>query len=340
MRFRLFFFKRKGIHAIIIYMKKVICPKCGKIFDIDEEHDLVDGENVVCPDCKTLVNLYQTTMKIEQQYRLSSSNAYRDLYKLRNYKGALENYEICLKLKDNDLSAIAGMIMSQIYGSNVDEPNFKIAIEYLEKYDILLNPENSFIYLNLVRDLIYACDQFLVMCKQNLCVNDVFISKEYFDMYLNGINEINELDKYFESSIPLLDEEEYKSFREENKNFDENNRVMKEGIEKRFNKTYDVNGVGEITLKDGKIVSTTEKKYEIIVPEVVEMLLYPINKKLTKLKAYMIGVAVVLSALIVVFIVSYFVTKNVTFLYLVAIPVVLSIIGYFSFMHFYKKSIN
>lgn len=318
-------------------MKKVICPKCGNIFDVDEEHDLVDGENVVCPNCKTVVNLYQGSTKVDYQYRLSSNNAYRDLYKLRDYKRAFDNYELCLKLKDNDLNAIAGMIMSTVYGSSMDEPNFKVAIEYLDKYDIILNPENSFIYLNLIRDLVYSCDQFLIMSTKNLCVNDVFISKEYFDMYVKGINEINDLMKYFDASIPLLDEGELKNFKEENQNFEGNIKIMHDGIEKRFNKTYDVNGVGEVTLNDGKIKSTKKKELNISVPEVVEMLLYPINKKLNKLKLYIVLTAVILVAIIVGLIIGYFVTKNSVLLYLLAVPVLLSVGGYFLFMHIYNK---
>lgn len=320
-------------------MKKVICPKCGNIFTVDEEHDLVDAENVVCPECKTAFNLYAASTKIDQQYKLSNSNGYRDLYKLRDYKHAYEDYAICLKLKDNDLSAIAGMIMAKVYGATMDKPNFNVPIELLEKYDIVLNPENSFIYLNLIRDLVYSCEQFLLMSKDNLMVNDVFISKDYFEMYINGVTEIKTLVKYFYDSLSLLDEEELKNFKEENKDFDGNLKIMHDGVETRLNKSYDVNGVGLIELKDGKEIKTTKKEYTLVVPEQVEMLLYPVNKKINKLKVYVIGTFSIMFIMIVGLLIAFAITKNFLYLYLLAIPVVLSIAAYYFFMYLYKKDV-
>ena len=319
-------------------MKKVICPKCGNIFNIDEDHDLVNSENVVCPNCQTPFNLYAATTKINQQYKLASSNAYRDLYKLRDYRHSYEDYALCLKLKDNDLSAIAGMIMSKVYGATMDCPNFDVPIELLEKYDVVLNPENSFIYLNLIRDLIYSCEQFLLMSEKNLMVDDVFVSENYFKMYLSGVNEIKTLVQYFYDSLPLLDEEELKNFKEENKDFDGNLKIMHDGVENRLNKSYNINGVGIVELKDGITTMKTTKEFSVIVPEQVEMLLYPVNKRINKLKTYVILTFSIMFLIIVGLLVGYAITKNLLYIYLEIIPVLLSIGGYYFFMYLYKKN--
>lgn len=318
-------------------MKKIMCPKCEEVFEVDENRDILPNGCVKCKKCHELIYLADGENKLQNEFKRATSAAYKDLYYKQAYEQAAGEYEYALTLKENDLGALVGSMLAKIYASKLNEREFLNIIETIDKHDIVLDAENTFIYLSFVRDAIYSFEQFLKMCSQNLTNNDVFYNKEYFSYYKDGIIEINKVMKYFKDSLSLLDEEEYKSFINENTLFNKDFETMENGINHRLNNNYKVYGYGLVHLSAGKEELINDDKYNITIPSDIDLSLLPVNKKAVKIRKMMILYFVVLTILILTFLIIFFVSKNNLFVYLCAIPVVLALGGYFMFTYLIKK---
>ena len=319
-------------------MKKVMCPKCEEVFYIDENRDLLPSGCVYCKKCREPFLPSDGEKKLEIEFKNATNAAYKDMYSKQAYEQASGEYEYALTLKENDLGAIVGSIISKIYASKLNDRAFLNIVDTLEAHDIVLNAENTFVYLSFVRDTIYAFEQFLKMSFLNLAKDEIFYNHEYFEYYKDGIKEINEVLKYFKDSLTLVDEEEYKNFVKENALFLKDFETMENGIHNRLNRNYKVNEIGVIHLKDGVEEVLTSEKYEIETPSEVDLNLLPVNYKAIKIRKLMIAYFVFLSVLIATFIALYFVTKHQVFIYLSAIPILLALGGYFLFTYLIKKS--
>lgn len=319
-------------------MKRVVCPKCGNIFDVNEKKDLVQGNCCHCKECNEVFFIENGMKKLQQDLKYFNGAGYKDLYQRQNYERAFDEYEHCLKLRDNDLGAIAGMAISKIYGSTIDELKFLYIIELLESHEIVLDPENTFIYLSFVRDAIYSFDYFLNVTSLKIQVDGVFLAKEYFDYYLNGVKDIKKVMEYLISSLPLCDETEYKTFLDENKKFNEYVEIMQNGLKNRLNKQYDIKDLGLVTIKDGEIVETTKKDYDIVEPKAIEFTFLAGQEKAKKIRNGMIIYYSILTVAIIGLLIGYFVTKITVLAILEVIPVLLAVAGYFLFNFIFKKS--
>ena len=94
-------------------------------------------------------------------------------------------------------------------GNNVQESIFKFVIDEIEQYDIVLNVENSNLYLHFVKDILTYIEIYYDEVNSRLLKNNVFINKKYLEDYLEENKEIIELMNYFSDSFPLVDEEEF-----------------------------------------------------------------------------------------------------------------------------------
>lgn len=319
-------------------MKKVMCPKCGEIFEVDESRDVLPNGCVYCKKCQEPFHPLDGQKKLEQEFKAATSNAYRDLYSKQRYSDACEEYEYALVLKDNDLGAIVGLSLSKIYASTIDKREFLNIIKMFEEHDVLLNAENTFIYLSFVRDAVYTFEQFLKVCRDSIASNEVFFNKTYFDYYVSGIKEIKEVMDYFKDSFSIVDEEEHKSFVEENQMFNKDFETMTNGIHHRLNKEYKVEGVGVIKLTNGEEEVIKKETYGLVVPPQVDLSLLPINNKVLKIKHITIAYYAVLTIAIVTLLILYFVTKVSAYAWCEIIPLLLAAGGYFLFTYLIKKS--
>lgn len=319
-------------------MKKVMCPKCEEVFEIDEKSDLLPTGCVYCKKCREPFYPNDGVAKLENEFKRTVSAAYKDMYMKQNYEQAAGEYEYALTLKNDDLGAVVGSSLAKIYASKLNERAFLDVIDAFESRDIVLNAENTFIYLSFVRDAVYSFEQFLKMTRQNLTKDGVFYNKEFFSYYLDGIKEINKVMDYFRESLSLVDKDEYDSFKKENTLFDQDFETMTNGIRNRLNGDYKVNGVGYVQVSNGEMEILREEKYDVVTPMEVDFSLLPVNEKALKVRKLMIGYFSFLTLMIITFIIIYFVTKINTFLWFLSIPVVLAAIGYFVFTYLIKKS--
>jgi len=321
-------------------MKKIMCPKCGEIMEVDAEKSFIKENGATCDKCGTIFSVYEGEKKVLQEYSSNAKGAYKDLYRLKNFDQAYEEYKLCLMLRDNDLSAISGMIMAKIYGASLDEPNFDKIIPLIDEHDVVLNNENSFIFLNLVRDLIYAFEEFLIVSASSFSKDNVFYSEDLFNYYVKGVKEIKSVMDYFEKSFELIEAEEFKDFKEENHDFEQNIKTMENGANTRLNSKYNVNGLGVVSLKDGEIIDKDGTQFNITVPENIDLSLYPVNKELQKYKTMTIITFAVLIAIIIALLVVFFVTQNALFAYLIFVPLALGVGAYYLFTYLAKKNLK
>ena len=320
-------------------MKKVMCPKCEEVFEVDESSELLPTGCVYCKNCHEPFMPDDGVRKLENEFKMAVSAAYKDMYMKQNYEQAAGEYEYALTLKDDDLGAIVGATLAKIYASKLNERAFLNIIDAFESRDIVLNAENTFIYLSFVRDAVYSFEQFLKMSRQNLTKDGIFYNKEFFNYYLEGIKEINKVMDYFRNSLSLVDKDEYETFQKENNLFNQDFETMTNGIRNRLNGDYKVNGVGFVQVSNGEMEIVREEEYdEVITPTEVNLSLLPVNEKAKKVRRTMICYFAFLTVMIITFIIIYFVTKLSVYLWLLAIPVVLAAIGYFLFTYLIKKS--
>jgi tetratricopeptide (TPR) repeat protein len=320
-------------------MKKVMCPKCEEVFEIDETSDLLPTGCVHCKKCHEPFMPDDGVKKLENEFKGAVSAAYKDMYMKQNYEQAAGEYEYALTLKNDDLGAIVGSTLAKIYASKLNDRAFLNIIDALESRDIVLNAENTFIYLSFVRDAIYSFEQFLKMSRQNLTKDGIFYNKDFFSYYLDGIKEINKVMNYFKNSLSLVDNDEYESFQKENTLFNQDFETMTNGIRNRLNSDYKVNELGYVKVSNGETEVIRKENYEgVIIPLEVDLSLLPLNKKAIKVRRLMIGYFSLLTVMMIVFLVIYFVTKLSVYLWFLAIPIVLAAIGYFLFTYLIKKS--
>lgn len=319
-------------------MKKVMCPKCEEVFEIDESSDLLPTGCVYCKKCREPFMPSDGVMKLENEFKRAVSAAYKDMYMKQNYEQAAGEYEYALTLKNDDLGAVVGSCLAKMYASKLNDREFLNIIDSFESRDIVLDAENTFIYLSFVRDSVYAFEQFLKMSRQNLTKDGIFYNKEYFSYYLDGIKEIKRVMDYFKDSLSLVDKDEYESFQKENSLFNQDFETMTNGINNRLNGDYKVNEVGYVQVSNGEMEIVREENYDgVITPIEVDLSLLPVNEKAVKVRKMMIGYFSFLTLMIIAFLVIYFVTKISTYLWFLAIPIGLAAIGYFVFTYLIKK---
>lgn len=317
-------------------MKKVMCLKCKRVFDVDEKKEVKNGV-VFCKNCNESFYLEDGIKNLQQNYQTCSKRAYKEMYSNHNYENAYKYYEECLKLKDNDFSSICGMAMCKIYGSTMDELQFNNVINLIEEHDIQLNEENTFIFLSLIIDLMNSFKQFYISSSVSLMTNGVFNNEKFFSYYLSGLKDIKKLIEYIKSALSLCDEQEYADFKKDYDTFEQNFNDAEKEINDRLNATYNINEIGDVKLDNGISTNLGTNIKTIVEPSVVDFAFLPVNTKARKLRNIMIGIFAVLLVAIIVFIVLFFTTGNFLFMYLEFVPVAISIICYFVFKNFMKK---
>lgn len=309
-------------------MRKVYCTKCRNFFEVDETKEV--GNVASCPNCHENCEIdIKDDKNRTSLLKYISNKAYNDLYKTLDYEKAFEEYEYCIQLEPSDCQSIFGMAMAKIYGSSFDNLKFSFITETLDKYDIELNSENTFLYLTFVKDCLYSFEHFLRQGEQVLMVGDVYMDQTFFNYYFEGVKEINDVIAAFRESFEIVDQEEFAVFKEQNKNFMDNFSILENSMIRRLNETYKINEVGVVVYEGGKVKSTTEEKFDIVLPESVNLSFIPEDTNAIKKRKIFSGAIIGLGALLVVFFVIYLITKQTVFIILEFIPVVACLVIYF-----------
>ena len=190
---------------------KVMCTKCGKViscYDTDK--------TVFCNECGNNVFVEEGLNLLNKQYKAYIDRANRFTYQLYDYEKAIEEYKNALKIKPNDFTCVLGILLCNLSMQTLDDLRFNKVEEILNSYDIALNNENTFIFLNLVDDIIKHVHIFYNSINSKFTSNGKFINENYLRMYRDGLNDVVDALEFIKSVFELCDEAELKEFVETN----------------------------------------------------------------------------------------------------------------------------
>lgn len=288
---------------------KVICPRCGNIIEISKK-----DKTCFCSECGNNFSKEQGQEAISRKYKSLQNLAYRLAYDRLDYEGAIQAYKESLQLKNNDFSSIIGIILCKLYGQTFDKLEFKEIINILNLYDISLNNENTFIYLNFIKDVLGQVNVFYEESTSRLMKDGKFINSQYKTYFLDGLKDIHEALLFLKDNLSICYEPEVKEFSESDdtlKNLD----LVISKVEDDLNKDLEVEKE-ETTLDDLSVIIVDEKD----------------RNKLTKF--YIVSGGIIVLAIIILILGS--ALKN----YLIYIALVVPIIlGIGAFVYF-KKYFN
>lgn len=288
---------------------KVICPRCGNIIEISKK-----DKTCFCSECGNNFSKEQGQEAISRKYKSLQNLAYRLAYDRLDYEGAIQAYKESLQLKSNDFSSIIGIILCKLYGQTFDKLEFKEIINILNSYDISLNNENTFIYLNFIKDVLGQVNVFYEESTSRLMKDGKFINSQYKTYFLDGLKDIHEALLFLKDNLSICYEPEVKEFSESDdtlKNLD----LVISKVEDDLNKDLEVEKE-ETTLDDLSVIIVDEKD----------------RNKLTKF--YIVSGGIIILAIIILILGS--ALKN----YLIYIALVVPIIlGIGAFVYF-KKYFN
>ncbi|MCB9499036.1 MAG: hypothetical protein H6689_00625 [Erysipelotrichaceae bacterium] len=304
-------------------MKKVICPECGKIIDADPEKP-----NVFCSKCGATFTFSQGKELIDKKYSQLSKYAYKLTYNSTDHEAGYNTYKSCLELRPNDLSSIIGMALNKIYGQSFDNICFLDVIELINSYDIALDKENTFLFLNFISDMENQIRYFFSILEKRLMIDGTFLKKEYFDYYVKGVQDSISLMKFLDSSFELLDEEVFDEFKKDKHDFLSNFYENLKALEQRKNNLYNVNLIGDVQF-DGTETKNNVKTIDFEEPETL-VVIVPDEKFLKMRGIFFVIFGILLIVALVLFITGA-ITKNNIIMWCGLIPVALLAVAYFIF---------
>ena len=288
---------------------KVICPRCGNIIEISKK-----DKTCFCSECGNNFSKEQGQEAISRKYKSLQNLAYRLAYDRLDYEGAIQAYKESLQLKNNDFSSIIGIILCKLYGQTFDKLEFKEIINILNSYDISLNNENTFIYLNFIKDVLGQVNVFYEESTSRLMKDGKFINSQYKTYFLDGLKDIHEALLFLKDNLSICYEPEVKEFSESDdtlKNLD----LVISKVEDDLNKDLEVEKE-ETTLDDLSVIIVDEKD----------------RNKLTKF--YIVSGGIIILAIIILILGS--ALKNNLIYIALVVPIIL---GIGAFVYF-KKYFN
>lgn len=231
---------------------RVICPRCGNIIEISKK-----DKTCFCSECGNNFSKEQGQEAISRKYKSLQNLAYRLAYDRLDYEGAIQAYKESLELKSNDFSSIIGIILCKLYGQTFDKLEFKEIINILNSYDISLNNENTFIYLNFIKDVLGQVNVFYEESTSRLMKDGKFINSQCKTYFLDGLKDIHEALLFLKDNLSICYEPEVKEFSESDdtlKNLD----LVISKVEDDLNKDFEVEKE-ETTLDDLTVIIVDEK---------------------------------------------------------------------------------
>lgn len=315
-----------------------MCPKCREVFDVKEK-DIRKNDVVLCKNCKEGMYLKDGVRKLDTEFTAVCNSSYKALYNKQDYEKAEKLYNEGLKLKPNDFGCVIGLIWCSIYGSQISEPQYFKVIELLEKYDIVLDTENTFVFLSFIKEMLGSFEYYRSLVYKTISKDGIFFNKEFFEYYKIGLLQIKNVFKYFDDSFALLDQKETEVFISENPDFKNQYTEIKNIFNTELHQGYRVIDTGFVFLNDDEEEIRKEKIEDIELPAMVDLSFIPINKKAIKLRNYLIAIYGVLLVAIITFIVLFIVTQKVLFVILEFVPVGIAVIVYFVFKKLLEKII-
>ncbi|MCQ2792275.1 MAG: hypothetical protein MJ208_01995 [Bacilli bacterium] len=109
-------------------MRKAICHKCNSLIEIDES-----GSTTNCPNCKEQIftdTVIKNYLKAVATYRRKADIAFSSQ---GDYPKAYKNYQQFYRLREDDLTALVSVAITQIRCSTINKITIKEATDFLLK---------------------------------------------------------------------------------------------------------------------------------------------------------------------------------------------------------------
>ena len=290
---------------------KVICPQCGKVIDTN-----LNKDTVFCSECGNNFSFEQGKKLFDRQFGQISKAAFVYLNQKGDYDKAIELFNECLEIKNDDLSSIIGIALATLYRQDFLNLNFDKIIPLIDQYEIYLNEENTFLFLSFMEDVIKETKRYLIEANERLFKDGKCISRIYLNNYEQSLKDIITLINYFRDAITICSEEEKNIFYQDH-NMDD-----------------------ELNALEGKIKSLQEIHHEVLENEesLDDNRIIVVNTKGLKTYRYAMGFEIVMAIIMIVFLLLGVFLKNNLFYYLILIPLGLGAIGYLIYYFVFLKN--
>lgn len=312
-------------------MKKIICPQCQKIVDVDKENEIIE-----CKECKksfsfesgiTFTKLYiKRLFKTANQYE---SNAF-------SYKEAYECYEEILLFDPNNLDAILGKLLNMIKMSTFKNNYLIQFINEFNTYDIILENKTYIRIGHFFEEVYKAVYKYYSF---NVSLLEMCNEKEKEIIYKNFL-EIEETYKLINENINLFTDTEYNdsiyiskevifSEEEQIKKYINDSQIYK--ISKQLNDTIIYTNDSKIIYKDFNIENYND---------IVDLDVFKINKSTNTYKAVFMFLILFFIVAFIGFILLLTQENKIIGYTLLGSGIGLFGITYLLFLFFRKKQIN
>lgn len=298
---------------------KIVCPYCENV------NEVVKGATTIsCSKCEQSFTMEDGKKKTVSKYKELQNRAYNCLYVSQEYEEAIDNYEECLLIKENDLSSVIGICSAKMNLSTFDDAKFKEVIPTIEEYDIALNVENTNLFLHFIKDAISTIEYYFEQTDKRIISENTFINQKLFDSYIETCKDITTLLIYLKDSFELMDKAELEAFRNDFPSFDESFTNLTSNVNSRLNKAYNINDVGDIEVIDGeqKVLNTNKKSLDL--KDISEKSVIIKNEKGMLYFKIFIPLTAVFGALTLILFIIFGVKKESLYIYLAAGSLILT----------------
>lgn len=312
---------------------KIICPYCENVNEVAK-----GAVHVSCDKCGQSFTIEDGKRKTVAKYKELQNLGYNFLYQTYKFELAKNCYEECLLIKENDLSSIIGVCLSNIALSTFDETHFNFVIPYIEKHDIVLNVENTNIFLHFINDCLKYVEAYFKGFDSRLIKDGTVINKKYLQDYIKSTKDILDLFAFFKDSFELMDQKELESYNEDFPTFNERLEFILKDANERLNKVYNVNHFGDIKYENGEFTIINSNKKDLDIDEINDLHIIRENNEGKLYAKIFIPLVAVFGLLTLILFIVFGSLKNVNYIYGACGSLGLTLILYTTYQILLKRS--
>lgn len=223
---------------------KVICPSCGEVCEIEN----TSLEKIYCKSCGINYSVNEGVKALDRTFALYKNKAYKEFLNM-NFEDSNGFYEAALELKENDLTCVTKYAMNMVYGQTFDRIMFNEAVKFIDTKDIVLDTQNTYIFLSFIRSFIGQIKEF-ISASERLKKDNIFLNLDYYNYYIEGIKSAKASLVYLKDVFPLLKEEDYKKYLEDNENVESLVDLTMNNLNSLMVKVYNVSEVGDVNYEE------------------------------------------------------------------------------------------
>lgn len=313
-------------------MKKIICPNCSTIFEVEDDSLNLD---TTCPNCKMNFPIFEGKKALERTYKSLTKKGF-NYYTHLEFNKSNECYEEVLKINPDDFDILTRYILNLCYLNTFTKTNYDKIIPIFEEREITLDSKNTYLFLAFLKDFVQNVHVYFDKINKFVIKDNSFINEKYLKPYLDTLLSLKEDFDYFDNIFSLLKEEEKNVYLEDNSEFLDRYNKYKVLVNESLTKTYNLISKGDFIFdlenKEIKYLNTNIKEgNEIILED--ERIITPSKE----FKKEMRNLYIICSSLIVlgiILVIVGFSLNNDIVKYIAFIPLVLLIIY---MVYFYKK---